>query len=74
MSAQELFEQEVKPARLSFDVWLGSLAEADRSVFVKRATDTSISHAAFVRVAKALGGSFAKETVTSWRREHGFSG
>lgn len=74
MSAAELFAKAAKPPRLGFAEWVDGLPVADREAFYKNAANAEISHADFLRIARELNAVVGKDSVTAWRRAHGFGG
>lgn len=73
-SAAELFAKAAAPRAPRFAEWVDSLPKADRDAFYSFAGNGEITHAAFLRIARELGASVGKESVTTWRRKHGFGG
>ena len=73
LSAAELFEEAASVSRPTFDSWLATLSDADRASIVENAPNQNISHTAFAKVVKVLGGKFGKESVTAWRKSNGHS-
>ncbi len=72
VSMRDLFEAELQPVKPSLDVWVDSLSEADRAEVLVYASNGDLSHQGFLRVLKAQGVRSSKDTVSSWRRAHGF--
>lgn len=72
MSLRDLFEAELQPVKPTLDVWVESLSEKDRADVLTFAADGGLSHQAFMRVLRAQGVRAAKETVSGWRKGHGF--
>ncbi len=69
-AALEAAQQEPTPP---FVKWVEALPKDDREALVMAAPSDRISHRAFHDVVKAAGAKVSKETLTAWRRAHGFS-
>ena len=69
-AALEAAQQEPKP---KFEQWVESLPADDREALILAAPSDRISHRAFHDVVKAAGAKVSKETLTAWRKAHGFS-
>lgn len=72
MSLRSLFEEELKPDQSPLDVWAASLSEKDRADLMEFAAHPGLSHSAFHRIVKSKGVAVGKDSVTGWRKAHGF--
>ena len=73
MSLKDDLEAEKKPVKSRFEAWVDALNPADREALILAATDPELSTQAIVRVLFARGYGAGKDTISVWRRAHGFT-
>lgn len=72
MSLRSLFEEELKPVRSTLDSWVESLNAQDQGDVLEFAAHPGLSHQAFLRIVRGKGVRVSKDSVSEWRRAHGF--
>lgn len=57
---------------MGFDAWFASQTEDDQAVYLRYAADPRVSHRVFHDIVRESGARAGRETVTAWRKDHGF--
>lgn len=73
MSLAERLNEAKKPLRPRFEVWIDGLPKVDREALMASATDPNISTQAIIEAVRAEGCLTSKQTVTAWRKSHGYA-
>lgn len=73
MSLAERLNAAKKPLKPKFEQWIDTLSEADRKALIAAAVDPGLSNNAIVDAIRAEGYSANKDTVSAWRKSHGFT-
>lgn len=73
MSLKDALHAEKKPRGSKFEQWIATLDDDDRKALLAAAVDPELSGQAIVRAIQAAGGSVNKDTISNWRRAHGFT-
>lgn len=72
MSLADRLEAAKAAPRPAFEVWIDGLSASDRDALMAAAGDPAWSHRALYDAVKAEGAKVGKESLTNWRKAHGF--
>lgn len=74
MSLRDRLESAKKPLKPAFEQWIDTaLSDADREALIEAATDPELSNMAIVEAVRGEGYSANKDTISRWRKSHGFT-
>ena len=73
MSLADRLEAARKPVKPKFEQWIEGLDKADQEALAKAAVDPELSNAAISDVVRAEGYAANKDTISKWRRAHGYA-
>lgn len=73
MSLAERLEAAKKPLKSKFEAWIDGLPEVDREALEAAAVDPQLSNQAILAEVRAEGYSANKDTISAWRKSHGFT-
>lgn len=68
----EKFEAALQPVKTGFAEWFDSQPKADQETYLRYAPIRELSHRAFFDIVTERGARSSRETVTDWRKAHGF--
>lgn len=72
LSIREQLDAARTPKQPSFDVWIAELEPDDRDAMIEAATDPRLSNRQIMEIVNAAGRRTSKETISAWRKAHGF--
>ena len=70
---QEEFDQRRTTERIPFKTWVKEQPENEQKMWFDAAQDRGLSSTALVAIAHKYGAQVSRETMISWRLEHGFT-
>lgn len=73
MSLVERLNAARTPRKPRFEQWIDSLPDDEREALIAAATDPDLSNNAIAEAVRAEGCPVNKDTISVWRKSHGFA-